>query len=74
MGDRVVIRYLDDNKTSTSTLSMARNDPVSGFLRADSPLGKALLGAAEEDEVAFEADGLTRRVLVLRVERAAAAA
>jgi hypothetical protein len=74
VGDRVVIRHLDENKTSTYTLSMARNDPVSGLLRADSPLGKGLLGAAEEDEVAFEVDGRTRRVLVLRVERAAAAA
>jgi very-short-patch-repair endonuclease len=74
VGDRVVIRHLDEDKTSTYTLSMARHDPVSGLLRADSPLGKGLLGAAEEDEVAFEVDGGTRRVLVLRVERTAAAA
>jgi hypothetical protein len=74
VGDRVVIRHLDDNKTVAFKLSTARDDIVNGFLSADSPLGMGLLSAAEEDEVEFEVGGRTRRVLVLAVERAAAAA
>lgn len=68
-GDRVVIRYLDDNKTATFTLSSERNDPTNGLLSVTSPLGKQLLGLAEEDEAEFEIDGHVRRVLIVRAER-----
>ena len=74
LGDRVVIRYLDDNRTATFTLSTARDDEANGVLGSDSPLGRVLLGAAEEDEVEFEAGGRTRRVLIVRTERPASAA
>jgi Transcription elongation factor, GreA/GreB, C-term len=49
-GDRIVIRYLDDNKTATLTLSNERNDPANGLLSAASPLGKQVLGLVEGDE------------------------
>lgn len=63
-GDRVVIRYLDDNKVATFTLSNERNDPVNGLLSINSPLGRQLIGLVEEDETEFETDGGKRRVLV----------
>lgn len=68
-GDRVVIRYLDDNKTATYTLSDARNDPANGVLSVTSPLGKQLLGLLEEDETELEVGGRLRRVLIVRTER-----
>src|SRR5262245_14320277 len=68
-GDRIVVRYLDDNKTAAFTLSNERNDPTSGFLSVTSPLGKQLLGLVEEDETEFEIDGHMRRVLIVSAER-----
>ncbi len=68
-GDRVVIRYLDDNKTATFTLTSDRNDPLNGLLSVNSPLGSRLIGLVEEDETEFEVDGQKRRVLVVRMER-----
>jgi hypothetical protein len=68
-GDRIVIRYLDDNKTATYTLSDARNDPANGVLSVTSPLGKQLLGLVEEGEFEFDVDGRLRRVLIVRAER-----
>ena len=68
-GDRVIIRYLDDNKIATFTLSSDRNDPANGLLWINSPLGRQLIGLVEEDETEFEVDGGKRRVLVVRTER-----
>ena len=68
-GDRVVIRYLDDNKVATFTLSRERHDPTNGILSVTSPLGSRLIGLAEEDEADFEVDGRSRRVLIVRAER-----
>jgi transcription elongation GreA/GreB family factor len=68
-GDRVVIRYLDDKKTATFTLSGERHDPTNGLLSVASPLGKQLIGLVEEDETEFEIDGHVRRVLIVRTER-----
>ena len=67
-GDRIVIRYLDDNKSATYTLSDARSDPANGVLSVTSPLGKQLLGLVEEDEFEFEVDGRLRRALIVRAE------
>jgi very-short-patch-repair endonuclease/transcription elongation GreA/GreB family factor len=69
IGDRIIIRYLDDNKTSSFVLSKDRNDLVNGVLSAASPLGSQLVGANEEDEIEFEANGVTRRALVMLAER-----
>jgi very-short-patch-repair endonuclease len=68
-GDRVIIRYLDDNKIAAFTLSSDRNDPMNGLLWINSPLGRQLIGLIEEDETEFEVDGGKRRVLVVRTER-----
>ena len=68
-GDRIAIRYLDDNKTATYTLTDVRNDPANGVLSVTSPLGKQLLGLVEEDETEFEVVGRLRRVSIVRIER-----
>lgn len=70
IGDRIIVRYLDDNKTISFVLSGERDDPINGIVNASSPLGSRLLGCNEEDEVEFEANSVVRRVLVVRVERA----
>jgi transcription elongation GreA/GreB family factor len=69
LGDRIVVRYLDENKSATFTLSKDRDDPSNGLLAVTSPLGRQLLGSAEEDEVEFETAGRMRRVLVVRADR-----
>lgn len=67
-GDRVVVRYLDTNKTATYTLTLGTSDEINGILSTTSPMGKALLGLAEEDEAEFEVGGSIRRIIVIRVE------
>lgn len=66
-GDRTVIRYLDDNKTATYTLSDTRNDPTNGMLSITSPLGKQLIGLVEGDDTEFEVGGRVRPVSIVRV-------
>jgi very-short-patch-repair endonuclease len=69
LGDRIIVRYLDDNKTMSFVLKGERDDPINGVLSATSPLGSQLLGCSEEDEVEFEAGGAVRRVLVMHADR-----
>ena len=66
-GDRITIRYLDDNKTTTLTLSYERNDPTNGVLSVASPLGKQVIGLVEGDETEFEVAGRLRPILIVRV-------
>jgi transcription elongation GreA/GreB family factor len=72
VGDRVVVRYLDDGKFMTLTVSKDRDELSNGVIAATSPLGQRLVGANEEDEVDFAAGDRVRRVLIVRRERAAA--
>ena len=74
VGDRVVVRYLDDNKTFSLTLTRDRNDPTNGWVSVGSPLGTRLIGLHEEDEAEFEVNGGVRRVIVVRAEQSAATA
>lgn len=71
VGDRVVIRYLDDDKTATYTLSDKQNDPANKVLATTSPLGKQILGLVEEDETQIEVAGRLRPILIIRIERQA---
>lgn len=68
-GDRIVVRYLDDQKLATYSLSSRPGDELNGVLSTSSSLGSRLIGAGEEDEVEFEVDGQVRRVIVVRTER-----
>lgn len=69
VGDRVLVRYLDDNRTASYTLSSERGDELTGLLWTGSPLGRELLGLAEEDEAEFDLGGAKRRVMVVRTEQ-----
>jgi very-short-patch-repair endonuclease len=69
VGDSVVVRFLDDNKTTSFVLSRDRHDPVNGLVGAETTFGKQVLGSDEEDEIEVEADGRSRRVLIVRAAR-----
>jgi very-short-patch-repair endonuclease len=69
LGDRIIVRYLDDNKNMSFVLKSDGDDPVNGVLSVASPLGSQLLGCNEEDEVEFEAGGVVRRVLIVQADR-----
>ena len=64
VGDRVILLFSDDQKRMSVRLSVDKNDLENGRLSMDSPLGKAILGAEEGDEVEFHLDdGRVRKVL-----------
>lgn len=69
VGDSIVVRFLDDNKTRSFVLSRDRHDPVNGLVGAETTFGKGLIGFNEEDEIELEADGVNRRLLIVRAAR-----
>jgi very-short-patch-repair endonuclease len=72
LGDKVVLVFADDQKRLSVRLSESGNDPEKGRLSASSPLGKAILGAEEGDEVELPLEnGRQRKVLIERVEKGA---
>jgi very-short-patch-repair endonuclease len=65
LGDRVVLVYADDQKRISVRMSEGGNDLERGRLSAISPLGKAILGAEEGDEVELPLEnGRQRKVLI----------
>jgi very-short-patch-repair endonuclease len=68
-GDRVIIRYLDDNKSLSFVLTRDREDPVNGFVSVNSPLGAAVFGQNEEDEVDVSIGGRLRQAFIVSAER-----
>ena len=64
-----MVRFLDDNKTTSFILSRDRHDPVNGLVGVETPFGKQLLGYNEEDEIEVDADGKSRRLLIVRAAR-----
>jgi very-short-patch-repair endonuclease len=74
-GDKVVLVFADDQKRISVRLSESSNDLDKGRLSATSPLGKAILGAEEGDEIELPLEsGRQRRVLIESVEKSASAA
>lgn len=69
VGDSIVVRYLDDNRTASFVLSSNRHDPVNGLVGAETALGKQIIGFNEEDEIEIEDAGRTRRVLIVRATK-----
>lgn len=69
VGDSIVVRYLDDNKTSSFVLSLDRNDPANGLVGAETTLGRQILGCNEEDEIEIEDGGRSRRILIVRAAK-----
>ncbi len=70
LGDKVVLIFSDDQKRISVRLSESSNDLEKGRLSGSSPLGKALLGAEEGDEVELPLEnGRQRKVLIESVEK-----
>ena len=70
LGDKVVLLYSDDQKRISVRLTEGINDLDKGRLSITSPLGKAILGAEEGDEVELPLEnGRQRKVLIESVEK-----
>jgi transcription elongation factor GreA len=68
LGVVVSVRDLDSGREVEHTIvSAAESDPASGKLSIDSPLGRALTGAHEGDEVTFDAPRGQRRLQVVSI-------
>jgi very-short-patch-repair endonuclease len=73
LGDVVSIRYLTGTRsTLTVTLSSKKNDPSNGIVHANEPLGTALLGAEEGDEIEILVGSLIRRAVIEQVDKTGA--
>ena len=65
LGDKVVLLFSDDQKRISVRLSEGDNDLEKGRLAIGSPLGRAILGAEEGDEVELALEnGRQRKVLI----------
>jgi transcription elongation GreA/GreB family factor len=70
---KVVLLFADDKRRVSVRLTDAANDLEKGLLSITSPLGRALQGAEEGDEIEFQLDdGRQRKVLTEGVEERAA--
>ncbi|MBS0533260.1 MAG: AAA family ATPase [Proteobacteria bacterium] len=70
IGDRIIIRLIDEKgRTESLELTEETDDIVNGFVSVKSSLGQHLLGASQEDEIEYDAQGKTLRALILEVER-----
>jgi transcription elongation factor GreA len=68
LGVAVTVRDLESGRESTHTIvSTAESDPAAGKLGIDSPLGRALAGAKQGDEVVFVAPRGERRLHIVGV-------
>ena len=71
VGSHVEVRYVDDEESATYQLvGAAEASFVDGRLSADSPIGRALLGAREGDEVIAQTPGGDVRIAVVRIAAA----
>jgi transcription elongation factor GreA len=69
LGVAVTVRDLESGRAATHTLvSASESDPANGRLSIDSPLGRALTGARQGDEIAFDAPRGRRRLEVVALE------
>lgn len=72
LGDKVVLLFSDNQKRISARLVEGSNDLEKGRLSVTSPLGLAILGAEEGDEVELPlANGTPRKVLIETVEKPA---
>ena len=70
IGDRIILLFSDDQRRISTRLTEAPHDLEKGLLSITSPLGKAVIGAEEGDEVEFEQDdGRRRKVLIESVDK-----
>jgi very-short-patch-repair endonuclease/transcription elongation GreA/GreB family factor len=70
IGDKLVILFSDDSRRISVRLTNAANDLEKGQLSIAAPLGQAVLGADEGDEVDVQlSDGRLRKALIESVEK-----
>ena len=70
LGDKVVLLFADDQKRVSARLCEGANDLEKGRLSVSSPLGRAILGAEDGDEVELSLEnGRQRKVLIESVEK-----
>jgi len=70
LGDKVVLVFADNQKRISVRLFEGSNDLEKGRLSASSPLGRAILGAEEGDEVELPLEnGRQRKLLIESVEK-----
>ena len=75
LGDKVVLLFSDDQKRVSVRLSEGANDLEKGRLSINSPLGRAIIGAEEGDEVEMSLEnGRQRKLLIESVEKSSQAA
>jgi very-short-patch-repair endonuclease len=71
LGDKVVLLFSDDHKRMSVRLTEGTNYLEKGRLSVTSPLGRAILGAEEGDEVELTLEnGKSRTVLIESIEAA----
>ncbi|GAB2578172.1 DUF4011 domain-containing protein [Dyella jejuensis] len=74
VGDSVIYRNLSNStpdKEITVLITMSQSDPNNGLVSAASPLGQALIGAMEGEEVPFSTPGKPNQTLfVVAIKRA----
>jgi very-short-patch-repair endonuclease len=74
LGDRVILLFSEEMRRRSVRLVEGKTDLDKGQLSATSPLGQAVLGAEEGDEVEFQLeDGRRRKALIESVEKNAIA-
>ena len=72
LGDKVVLLFSDNQKRISARLVEDRNDLEKGHLLVSSPLGLAILGAEEGDEIELPLEnGTQRKLLIETVEKPA---
>jgi transcription elongation GreA/GreB family factor len=76
IGDRVIVSYNDDpGNPKTLVLTQEQDDdPKMGIIFVGRPIGKALIGQAEEEVVRLPAGDRVREATILRIEKHALAA
>ena len=73
IGDKVVLLFSDDQKRISARLTEGSNDLAKGRLSVASPLGQAILGAEEGDEVELPLEnGRQRKALIESIEKSPA--
>ena len=69
-GDKVRVRYLSGTRTTIEvTLSDKENAPDRGFVHVSEPLGRALVGAEEGDQIEVLVGSYVRQAVIERVTK-----
>jgi len=68
-GDRVTIRFADDNRVRTFRLSRDAHNPEQGVIHVGHAIAQALLGCAIEEEIDLVVEQRTRRVLIENIAK-----